>query len=43
MRGGILHDFAFVERGVSLGSTLFATNPAILDTTSGSKLYLFKF
>ena len=30
-------------RGVSSGSTLFATYPAILDTTLGSKLYLFKF
>ena len=29
--------------GVSSGSTLFATHPAILDTTVGSKLYLFKF
>ena len=30
-------------RGVSSGSTLFATHPVIVDTTSGSKLYLFKF
>ena len=29
--------------GVSSGSTLFATHPAILDTILGSKLYLFKF
>ena len=29
------------ERGVSSGSTLFATQ--FLDTTLGSKLYLFKF
>ena len=29
--------------GVSPGSTLFATHPAILDSTVGSKLYLFKF
>ena len=29
--------------GVSSGSTLFATYPAILDTTVVSKLYLFKF
>ena len=28
---------------VSSGSTLFATHPAILDTTVGSKLYMFKF
>ena len=31
------------KRGVSSGSTLFATRPAILDTTVGSKLDLFKF
>ena len=31
------------KRGVSSGSTLFVTYPAILDTTVGSKLYLFKF
>ena len=31
------------KRGVSSGSTLFATLPAILDTTVGSTLYLFKF
>ena len=31
-------------RGVSSGSTLFASQPAIADTMeSGSKLYLFKF
>ena len=24
-------------------STLFSTNPAFLDTTSSSKLYMFKF
>ena len=29
--------------GVSSGSTLFATHSAILDTTLGSKFYLFKF
>ena len=29
--------------GVSSGSTMFATHPAILDTTVGSKLYMFKF
>ena len=29
--------------GVSSGSTLFATHLAILDTTLGNKLYLFKF
>ena len=28
---------------VSSGSTLFATHPAILDTTLGNILYLFKF
>ena len=27
------------KRGVSLGSTLFATHPAILDTIVGSKLH----
>ena len=32
-----------MRRRVSSGSTLFATNPAILDTTLASKLYLFKF
>ena len=31
------------KRGVSSGSTLFATHSAILDTTLGSKFYLFKF
>ena len=31
------------KRGVSSGSTLFATHPAILDTTVSSKLYFFKF
>ena len=31
------------KRGNSSRSTLFATHPAILDTTVGSKLYLFKF
>ena len=31
------------KHGVSSGSTLFATHPVILDTTVGSKLYLFKF
>ena len=31
------------KRGVSSRSALFATHPAILDTTVGSKLYLFKF
>ena len=31
------------KRGVSSASTLFATHPAILDTTVGSKLDLFKF
>ena len=31
------------ERGVSSGSTLFATHPAILDITLGSKLYMFEF
>ena len=31
------------KRGVSLGSTLFATHSAILDTTLGSKFYLFNF
>ena len=31
------------EHGVSSGSTLFATHPAVLDTTSGSELYWFKF
>ena len=31
------------DRGVSSESTLFANHLAILDTTSGSKLYLFKF
>ena len=31
------------KRGVSSGSTLFARHPAILDTTVGSKLDLFKF
>ena len=30
------------KHGISSGSTLFATHPAILDTTVGSKLYLFK-
>ena len=29
--------------GISSGSTLFATHSAILDTTLGSKFYLFKF
>ena len=29
--------------GVSSGSTLFATHLAIFRTTSGCKLYLFKF
>ena len=29
--------------GISSGSTLFATHPAILDTAVGSKLDLFKF
>ena len=29
--------------GVSSGSTLFATHLAILNTTLGGKLYLFKF
>ena len=28
---------------VSSGSTLFATHPAVFNTISGSKLYLFKF
>ena len=32
-----------IKRGVSSGSTLFATHPAILDTTVGSKLDLIKF
>ena len=32
-----------LKRGVSAGSTPFASHPAILDTTMGSKLYLFKF
>ena len=31
------------KQGISSGSTLFAIHPAILDTTVGSKLYLFKF
>ena len=31
------------KRGVSSGSTLFATHPAILDTAASSKLDLFKF
>ena len=31
------------KHDISSGSTLFATHPAILDTTLGSKLYLFKF
>ena len=30
-------------RGVSSGSTLFATYPAIIDIIFGSELYLFKF
>ena len=30
------------RRGVSSGSTLFANHLAILDTTFGNKLYLFK-
>ena len=29
--------------GVSSGTTLFASHPAVLNTTVGSKLYLFKF
>ena len=31
------------KRGVSSGSTLFATYQVILDTPLGSKLYFFKF
>ena len=31
------------ESNVSEASTLFSTNPAFLDTTSSSKLYMFKF
>ena len=31
------------KRGVSSGSALFATHPAVLDLTVGSKLDLFKF
>ena len=31
------------KRGVSSGSTLFAIHSAILDTTFGIKLHLFKF
>ena len=31
------------ESSVSAASTLFSTNPAFLDTTSSSKLYMFKF
>ena len=30
------------KRGVSSGSTLFATQPAILDTPLGSKYYYFQ-
>ena len=30
------------KRSVSSGSTLFGTHPAILDTTVGNKLDLFK-
>ena len=32
-----------MQCGVSSGSTLFVVHPAMLDTTLGSKLYLFKF
>ena len=39
----ITEELVIILCGVSSGSTLFGTHPAILDTTLGSKLYLFKF